>query len=282
MRAGIILLTFLVIGLLLPARSQVYDDEPQDPIIPPEVYVERLIAAGKYPRAERKASAELAAEIRITGPATLRVAYWHNTLGIIARYQGNYRLALQRFQKSLTIRRTKLGTAHRDTALTLSNTALMMAKLGYYREAEPLYRQALETNGKLLGPLHSHTVSTLSNLGLLNMDLGNFAQAQSMLEEALARTRKTDRKRRSINLATSLSNLAALHVTTFEFSKAEPLLTEALAIDEELHGPEHPNIATTLNNLGELYRVTGRYPQAEAALLRALAIDRKFAGSNHP
>jgi CHAT domain-containing protein/tetratricopeptide (TPR) repeat protein len=282
MRAGIILLAFLVIGLLLPARSQVYDDEPQDPIIPPEVYVERLIAAGKYPRAERKASAELAAEIRITGPATLRVAYWYNTLGIISRYQGNYRLALQRFQKSLSIRRTKLGTAHRDTALTLSNTALMMAKLGYYREAEPLYRQALETNRKLLGPLHAHTVSTLSNLGLLNMDLGNVAQAQSMLEDALARTRKTDRKKRSINLATSLSNLAAFYVTTFEFSKAEPLLNEALAIDEVLHGSEHPNIATTLNNLGKLYRATGRYPEAEAALLRALAIDRKFAGPNHP
>jgi len=282
MRAGFILLAFLVIGLLLPARSQVYDDEPQDPIIPPEVYVQRLIAAGKYPQADRKASSELAAEIRITGPNTLRVAYWYNTLGIISRYQGNYRLALQRFQKSLAVRRTKLGKGHKDTAHTLSNTALMLAKLGYYREAEPLYRQALETNGKLLGPLHAHTVSTLSNLGLLNMDLGNFAQAQSMLEDALARTRKTDRKKRSINLATSISNLAVLHVSTFEFSKAEPLLNEALAIDEELHGKEHPNLATTLNNLGELHRATGRYPEAEAALLRALAIDRKFAGPNHP
>lgn len=282
MRAGFILLAFLVLGLLLPARSQVYDDEPQDPIIPPEVYVQRLIAAGKYPRAERKASAELAAEIRITGPATLRVAYWYNTLGIISRYQGNYRLALQRFQKSLSIRRAKLGTNHKDTAHTLSNTALMMAKLGYYREAEPLYRQALEANNKLLGPLHAHTVSTLSNLGLLNMDLGNFTLARSMLEDALARTRKTDRKKRTVNLATSISNLAVLYVTTFEFSRAEPLLNEALAIDEDQHGKEHPNLATTLNNLGELYRATGRFPEAEAALLRALAIDRKFAGPGHP
>ena len=281
MRQHLILLLLLLAGVLAPVHAQVYDDEPVNPIIQPEVYVNRLIAEGKFDRAERKALSELYAEIRLTGPATLRVAYWYNTLGIISRYQGNYRLALQRFQRALAIRRSKLGMEHRDTLSTLSNTALMLAKLGYWREAEPLSRQAYEGNSRLLGPNHANTVTSLSNLGLLNMDLGNYAEARRMLEDSLARTRKTDRKR-GRNLATSLSNLAVLHITTFEFEKAEPLLLEALAIDDALSGKDHPDAATTLNNLGELYRATGRYTQAEDALLRALAIDRRVVGDSHP
>lgn len=47
----------------------------------------------------------------------------------------------------------------------------------------------------------------------------------------------------------------AVHCIQGKYAEAEPLYARCQAIDEKVHGPEHPSLATTLNNrAGLLYR----------------------------
>ena len=56
--------------------------------------------------------------------------------------------------------------------------------------------------------------------------------------------------------------------------RARPLLERALAIDEAVHGPDHPTVATRLNNLALVLQDLGQPGGAQPLLERALAIDR--------
>ena len=68
------------------------------------------------------------------------------------------------------------------------------------------------------------------------------------------------------------SEYATLLESLARYSEAEPLSRRALAIDEEIHGSEHPSIAGRLSNLAGLLRATNRLSEAEPLFRRALAI----------
>ena len=67
-----------------------------------------------------------------------------------------------------------------------------------------------------------------------------------------------------------------------DYAGAEPLMRRALAIDERVHGPDHPNVALRLNNLVELLTATSRLEEAEPLIRRALVIDQRAHGLDHP
>ncbi len=57
---------------------------------------------------------------------------------------------------------------------------------------------------------------------------------------------------------------------------------KALAIDEKVHGKEHPYTATSYNNIGSMYYQWGKYPEALEYLEKALKIRKAKLGDNHP
>ena len=59
-------------------------------------------------------------------------------------------------------------------------------------------------------------------------------------------------------------------------------LKRTIAIDEKVHGPDHPGLATSLNKLATLYQATGRHQAAEPLLQRTIAIDEKALGPDIP
>ena len=75
---------------------------------------------------------------------------------------------------------------------------------------------------------------------------------------------------------------STLHPATGRHGVAELLLKRAIAIDEKVHGPDHPGLVTSLNKLAVLYWATGRHGAAEPLLKRAVAIDKKALGPEHP
>ena len=82
--------------------------------------------------------------------------------------------------------------------------------------------------------------------------------------------------------ATVLNETALYHQVRAVWGEAEPLYRRAIAIDETVHGPEHPEVAIDINNLANLYRATGRYAEAKPLFDRALAIGEKTLGPDHP
>lgn len=69
-------------------------------------------------------------------------------------------------------------------------------------------------------------------------------------------------------------NLAISFPVTFQgkFEEAEPLFIRLLAIDEKVHGPDHPEVSTDLNNLAALLKVQVR-------AIRVLKLPAIFVGS---
>ncbi|ODS33390.1 MAG: hypothetical protein SCARUB_01499 [Candidatus Scalindua rubra] len=55
-----------------------------------------------------------------------------------------------------------------------------------------------------------------------------------------------------------------------------------MAINEKVHGPDHPDVARSLNRLARLYESRRKYDEAQPLYNRALAIREKALGSDHP
>ncbi|OHV73983.1 FxSxx-COOH system tetratricopeptide repeat protein [Pseudofrankia sp. BMG5.36] len=67
-----------------------------------------------------------------------------------------------------------------------------------------------------------------------------------------------------------------------QFAEALPLAQRALAIDEALHGPDHPNVVAATLTIGEALRALGRAAEALPLQRRALAITEAAHGPDHP
>jgi tetratricopeptide (TPR) repeat protein len=64
--------------------------------------------------------------------------------------------------------------------------------------------------------------------------------------------------------------------------EARPLAERALAIDQAIHGPDHPAVAADLNTLALILRDLGQLQEARPLAERALAITEAAHGPDHP
>lgn len=67
-----------------------------------------------------------------------------------------------------------------------------------------------------------------------------------------------------------------------DYPRAWATFEQALAIDEQTHGPTHPNVAESLNHLGDVLCHLGDLPGAQVVYQRALAIDEQTLDPRHP
>jgi len=67
-----------------------------------------------------------------------------------------------------------------------------------------------------------------------------------------------------------------------DYRDARKAYERALCIDENVHGPDHPNVARDLNNLGGMLLTFREIEKAQDAFERALRIDKANFGENDP
>jgi len=79
-----------------------------------------------------------------------------------------------------------------------------------------------------------------------------------------------------------MNDLGQLYDAKAQYDEAEPLMRRALAIDENSHGPVHPDVARDLNNLALLLQATNRPEQAEPLMRRAVDICSQTYGPDDP
>ena len=79
-----------------------------------------------------------------------------------------------------------------------------------------------------------------------------------------------------------LNELGAYCQGRAELDQAKDYFERALAIDEKVHGPEHPNVAISAGNIGKILRARGDLEGALQSVKRALAIFEKVLGPEHP
>jgi CHAT domain-containing protein/tetratricopeptide (TPR) repeat protein len=275
------------LGLFLAAVALASVAAAQD--LPPDAAIDdarRVLAAGRYAEAERKARAALAALERDGDPRSVRAAAWLDLLVTALWRGGNAAEAETAAFAELAIEVWEQRQGPNDPALaaSLDNAGVLFFLRGEYERALPLYERAraiLETANRSdprhqddLGKVHSH-------LGPLFQELGQYSTARDHYERALTLFRETLGPKH-MQVAMTENNLATLLAKIGDYGAASALYRNSLAVLESQLGPEHPLIANSNHNLGELAQRMGRYDEAIARYVQAAALKEKVLGAAHP
>jgi len=202
-------------------------------------------------------------------------------LAWLAEGQDLWSIAEQHHTARLNAAKSRFGTNHPMTAISLNNLAGLYRAQGKYRSAEPLYQESLAIREQFLGSDHPHTATSLNNLAGLYYLQKRYRLAEPLYQRSLA-IKEQVYGLDNHKVATSLNNLAELYRAQGLYQKAEPLLQQSLKITERVLGFDHPHTAFSLNNLANLYYSQHRYEEAEPLYRRSLMIKERVLGTDHP
>jgi tetratricopeptide (TPR) repeat protein len=182
---------------------------------------------------------------------------------------GAFKQAEQTAREAVAEAERTFGTAHANTALSVSQLALVLRLDKRFEESEKHYRRALAIREKALGMAHPTTGLTQLNLADVLQAQKKYAEAEKLQRIVLPLFEKVHGE--DSKTATVLNNLGANLQTQARYKEAEPYLRRALAMKEKTLGSMNPSVAHTLNNLADVCEALGR--KDEAAKLRARAVE---------
>ena len=182
---------------------------------------------------------------------------------------GAFKQAEQAARESFAEAEKTFGTVHPNTALSLSNLALVLRIQKRFEESEKQYQRTLAIREKALGAAHPTTALTMLNLADVLQAQKKYAEAEKLQRVVLPLFEKLHGD--DPKTATALNNLGAnLHAQS-RHKEAEPYFRRALAMKEKTLGPTNQSLVHTLNNLAEVCEALGR--KDEAAKFRARAVE---------
>ncbi len=194
---------------------------------------------------------------------------------------GLYDESIPLLEQALELRKSLLGEAHIDLALSLNNLAIVMKDKGEYDAAEPLYRESLDMRRRLLGNDHSDVSESLNDLALLLSNKGEYETAAKLYRESLEIIRRLFGNEHP-DVATGLNNLGLTLRELGDYDEAENLHREALAMRRRLLGNDHPRVASSINNLALTLSSKGDFDAAEPLSREAVELCRRLFGNDHP
>ena len=204
-----------------------------------------------------------------------------HTLGSAYRALGAHPEAQKQLERSLDLRKSKLGAENPVTLQTMSSIASLHRARGEYIEAETLYKQVLEIRRARLGADDPDTLQSMNDLGLANIDRGLYDEAESILKQALElRTAKLGAD--DPGTLECMANLALLYWLRSRLDLAEPLSKQVVLALRAKLGPDHPYTLTSMQNLAALYLTSGKLDDAETLLKQVLEARRAKLPADHP
>ncbi|MGB3518202.1 MAG: CHAT domain-containing tetratricopeptide repeat protein [Elainellaceae cyanobacterium] len=186
--------------------------------------------------------------------------FWEQAIAF--EFYGNYREAIDHFQRSLRIARTQGDNGAEAT---------LLANLGALYGAEGDYERAVETYRAGFQVARRHNLSEAEahlNLNLASAYLvqGNMDGAEFLLTDTLAMARNLGDR---LLEAQVLSNLGTVQYNYGQYNDAIAYHRQAVAIAQEVG--DRRLQGQTLNNLGHILFRTEQLDEAEAALRSAIS-----------
>ncbi|CAF0944232.1 unnamed protein product [Adineta ricciae] len=208
-------------------------------------------------------------------------AHYYHQLGYLKDDQGDYKMAIEYYEKALEIDEKTLPSNHPSLATSYNNIGGVYKNMGEYSKALSFYEKALEIQEKTLPPNHPDLATSYGNVVGVYDNMGEYSKALSFYEKALQIQEKTLPLNHP-DLATSYNNIGGVYYNMGEYSKALSFFERALQIQEKTLPSNHPSLATSYNNIGAVYSNIGEYSKALSFYEKALEIREKTLPSNHP
>jgi serine/threonine protein kinase/tetratricopeptide (TPR) repeat protein len=232
------------------------------------VLAQKLIAAGKA--LDEKA---------IHDPLVL--AKLRDRLGKTLLNLGEAPAAIELIAAAAESRKTKLGSDHPDTLVSMGNLAQGYQDAGRLDKGLPLLEETLQLMKAKLGPDHPDTLQSMNNLATGYHDAGRLDQALPLYEETL-KLNKAKLGQNHPDTLTSMNNLASAYQAAGQLDKALPLLEETLRLTKAKLGPDHPDTLQSMNNLAMGYEDASQLDIALPLLEETLHLTRAKLGRDHP
>jgi CHAT domain-containing protein/tetratricopeptide (TPR) repeat protein len=227
--------------------------------------------AAKLP--EGRALAEQAVEIRsrLFGATDLRVAESLDTLGSIAAYQGDYDLAISKFEEARAIHESQTSAANlgEEYGTLCINLAGTYQRAGRYERAEVFFAKGLDVLRRKPGVNHPAYSASLVAYAFLQADLGHYSMAEKLYSES-GKLLLQQLGEQHPYYTTYLNNRAALYTALGNFTVAEADHRKALELKRKIYGANALTVGASLRNLAHL--VSLRNP-AEGEKLYREAVD---------
>jgi serine/threonine protein kinase/Tfp pilus assembly protein PilF len=184
-------------------------------------------------------------------------------------------------ERSLALRRERLGPDHPDTLAVLGTLAVLFHSQGKLAEAEQAYRQSLEAFLRVSGPDHLDTLATVGNLARVLQDQGKLKEAERLYLQNLDAYRRLEGPNHPDTLL-AVNNLAALFQDEGKMAEAERLFRQNLESYRRQLGPDHPDALKALHNLASFLQDQGKLAEAEPLLRQSVEGLRRVEGPDHP
>ena len=188
-------------------------------------------------------------------------------LGNYFLYLGNYRQAIDFYQKSLEIAREINDRT--GEGVVLGNLGNAYYNLGEYQRTLAFHRQSLEI-AREIGNRTGEGIA-LGNLGLAYQNLGEYQQAIAFHEQSLEIRREIGNRRAQ---GSALGNLGIVYQDLGEYRRAIFYHEQYLEIAREIG--DRRGEGNALGNLGIAYKQLGECRRAIAFYEQALVISREI------
>lgn len=163
---------------------------------------------------------------RSNGVSAPLIAEAFSSVGVLARYQGDYKAAQDLYGYALELFQQQ--NDERGVAATFNNLGVVARVRGDYAAARTLHEQGLEIRRRL-GNAEDLSAS-LNNLGVVARVQGEFAEARRLHHEGLELCREFGLGRGS---STALINLGEVALAQAQFAEAYALFAECLQLYQE-------------------------------------------------
>jgi tetratricopeptide (TPR) repeat protein len=193
--------------------------------------------------------------------------------GLANAYRDAGRLsdAIPLFEKTLRVLKSKRGSDHPITIITMSNLAGTYHDDGRVDEAIALFEETVRLSTGTLGPEHSDTLIITGNLAAAYRDAGQVDHARSLYEKVL----KLEKLKLGPDHPSTLASMYGLAIAYRRAGRATDailLLEELLPFAKMKLGPEHRLAILSMNNLVAAYLEANQWAKAELTARECLRL----------
>jgi len=211
---------------------------------------------------------------------------WHGLLemyalyGEIHYYKSDFLMAEKSFEKAYKLASLIFGRTHNETAIALSNIAMLQSTKGNHIKSIEMQKEALSIIKKSSGE-ESHMFAETNN------DIGNAYHTIGLPEQAIPYYQKAEEIYRKLygnnhsDLATVISNRASSLNQLGLFDEVTLLQKESIKIAESTYGRNSKDVAIRLGHIGSSLVNQNRLKEARPYILESLTIGELVFGKVH-
>jgi tetratricopeptide (TPR) repeat protein len=165
----------------------------------------------------------------------------YNQLGLVRNGRGEYKEAIQFYEKALEIRQKSLPPNHPDLAQSYNNIGLVYQNMKEYSKALSFHEKALKIRQQSLPPNHADLAQSYNDIGLAYQNMEEYSKGLSYHEKALE-IRQKNLPPNHPDLAESYHNIGSIYKNMGQHSKALSFCERAVECGQYSLPANHPSL----------------------------------------